>query len=109
MTNQIFKNIVPNSFIFDFLDKICLFKNTNHYIIDDSSYKKAIFLNILKPFCDNLKNYYHKSKHTYIIRELNYSKFMTIIRQICKKNKIALTSQIKYDKSKYCIHYFIYF
>ena len=41
--------------------------------------------------------------------QLNYSKFMTIIRQICKKNKIAITSQIKYDKSKYCIHYFIYF
>tara|TARA_B100001063_G_C16760792_1_gene555824 strand:+ start:377 stop:706 length:330 start_codon:yes stop_codon:yes gene_type:complete len=109
MTNQIFKNIVPNSLIFNFLDKICLFKHTNHYIIDDSSYKKAIFLNILKSFCDNLKNYYHKSKHHYITRDLNYSKLMTIIRQICKKNKIAITSQIKYDKSKYCINYFIYF
>ena len=108
MTNQLFKNNPPNSLLFDLLEQIYLFKNENHYVINDTSFKKSIYLNILKDFCDELKKYYHHSKIYYVNRELNYSKFITIIRQICKKNGISISSQIKYDKSKYCINYFIY-
>tara|TARA_B000000609_G_C24172140_1_gene351131 strand:+ start:1349 stop:1681 length:333 start_codon:yes stop_codon:yes gene_type:complete len=108
MTNQLFKSNPPNSLLFDLLDKIYLFKNDNHFVINDTSFKKSIYLDLLSPFCEELKEYYHASKTFYVDRELNYSKFITIIRQICKKNGIAISSKIKYDKSKYCINYFIY-
>ena len=35
--------------------------------------------------------------------------FITIIRQVCKKNHIPFNSQIKYDKSSYDICYYIYY
>ena len=40
--------------------------------------------------------------------KLNYTKFVTIIRQICKKNEIPFSNTIKYDKSTYNIIYYIY-
>ena len=109
MTNQIFKSNIPNNILFDFLEQIYLFKNDNYYTISSTSFKKASFLNLIESFCKNIKNYYHISKHHYITREINYNRLMTIIRQICKYNKIPITSNIKYDKSKYSIQYYIFF
>ena len=109
MTNQIFKSNVPNSILYDFLDKIYLFKSDTYYTISSVSFKKASFLNIIDEFCKNIKNNYHISKHHYINREMNYNRLITVIRQICKHNKIPITSNIKYDKSKYSIQYYIFF
>ncbi len=109
MTNQIFKSPIPDNILYDFIEKICLFKNKNFYTLSPVSFKKASFLNLLDDFCNSIKIYYYTSKQHYINRELNYSKLITIIRQICKHKKIPITSNIKYDKSKYSIYYYIFF
>ena len=109
MSNQIFKNDFPNHILFNLLDEIFYQKTKKCYIINNSSFKRALHKDLVKDFCNELKEYYHVSKTFYVERDLNYSKFMTIIRQICNKKHISFSTQIKYDKSNYDIYYFIYF
>ena len=109
MSNQIFKNDFPNDILFNLLDEIFYQKTTKCYIINNSSFKRAVHKDLVKDFCNELKEHYHVSKTFYVERNLNYSKFMTIIRQICNKKHISFSTQIKYDKSSYDIYYFIYF
>ena len=108
MSSQIFKNPVPQNILFELLDKICI-KNNKYYILDKISYKKGEYLQILSPFYEIMLQYYYLSKQFYILRKQNYSSFVTIIRQICKKNNINYTSKIIYNKSTYDIVYYIYY
>jgi hypothetical protein len=108
MTKQIFKNTVPNSILFTFLEKICL-KTEKYFLIDMNAYRKMLFFNYQNDFLSSLKEYYHLSKQFYLDRKITYNTFTTIVRQICKNNNIMFTSQIKYNESKYNIDYFIYF
>lgn len=109
MSDQIFKSEFSNDILYNLFDEIFYQKTKKCYIINSSSFKRAVHKNLIKNFCDYLKEHYHVSKTFYVERELNYSKFMTIVRQICNKNHISFSTQIKYDKSSYDIHYFIYF
>ena len=106
--SQIFKAAVPNEIIKDLLVKIVVGDNNKYYLIDNSAFKKAQFIDCLGDFIETIKPYYHISKRFYLTRKLNYSRFVTIIRQICKHNEIPFTSHIKYDKSTYSINYYIY-
>jgi hypothetical protein len=107
MSTQVFKKNVPNAFLFDLLNEICI-KNDKHYIFDINSFKKGTFNNSIQNFIQECKPYYHNSKQMYLDRKLTYNNFTTILRQICNFNKITYTSQIKYDKSSYNILYYIY-
>ena len=106
--NQLFKDNIPNSILFNFLDTICV-KSSNYYLINNCSYKKAILNNSIDEFIELCKPYYHISKYKYLEKKHTYNSLTTIFRQICKNNKISFTSKIKYDKSAYEINYFIYF
>jgi len=108
MTKQIFKNAVPNSLFYSFLEKICL-KTEKYYLVDMNAFRKMLFYNYHIDFCETIKNYYHLSKQFYLERKMTYNSFTTILRQICKNNNIMFTSQIKYNESKYNIDYLIYF
>ena len=108
MSNQIFKKELPNKIIFDFLDKYALKDNTKYYLVTKESFKSANFHNEVEKFCKNIEEYYFNCKKFYVKRKQNYKTFITILRQICKFNHLALTSKIKYDKSKYEIIYYIY-
>jgi hypothetical protein len=108
MSNQIFKKNVPNEILFELLDSICL-KNEKHYLLNNDSFKKGVFKDIIIIFFEKCKQYYHLSKRKYLERKLTYNSFTTIVRQICNFNKITYTSQIKYDKSTYNIVYYIYY
>ena len=108
MTSQVFKKKVPINILYDLLDKISL-KKKNYYVLNEMSFKKAKYEELLIQFCDTLSQYYHNSKQFYITRDLVYNKFITIIRQLCKVNSIPYTSNIMYDKSSYFIYYYIYF
>lgn len=108
MNSQILKEKIPSNILYEFLNKINIFSNNDYYCLNSSSFKKAKFEDILNKFREDIKPYYHKSKLYYVERELNYSKFITLIRQICKCNHISYTSVIKYDKSTYDIVYYIY-
>jgi hypothetical protein len=108
MSTQIFKNTVPNDLLFSLLDKICI-KEKNYYIINNISFKKGMYNDTITIFLKDCREYYHCSKQKYIDRDITYNSFITIIRQICNYNKILYKNQIKYDKSKYSIHYYIYY
>ena len=108
MSIQIFKNQIPNSFLFDLLDKICL-KNEKHYTFNTNSFKKGMYNEDMQNFINICIPYYHISKRKYLERKLTYKSFTTILRQICNFNKIKYTSEIKYDKSTYDIIYHIYY
>lgn len=107
MKNQIFKRDVPESILFNLLEKICL-KTDKYYYVDFNSYKKMLFLNLDAPFLEELREYYHVSKRYYLDRELTYISFTNIIRQLCKCNRHHYESEIKYDHSQYFINYMIY-
>jgi hypothetical protein len=107
MSTQIFKKDIPNEILFNLLDNICV-KNDKHYILNNESFKKGLFNEIIQLFIENCRPYYHNSKKTYLDKKLTYNSFVTIVRQICNYNKIFYTSQIKYNKSTYDIIYIIY-
>ena len=106
--SQIFQIEYPKINLFNFLNKFCD-KNKNQIIFSKDAFKRAKLNKSIKPFCEELKQYYYPSKYNYLEREINYRYFITIIRQICKYHHIPFTSNIKYSKSKYEIKYFIYF
>jgi hypothetical protein len=108
MSTQIFKKDIPNELLFNILDNICM-KNEKHYILNSESFKKGLFNGRIQEFIELCKPYYHNSKKKYLERKITYNNFTTVIRQICNYNKIVYTSQIKYDKSKYDIIYYIHF
>ena len=108
MSTQIFKQKVPNESLFFLLDDVCA-KTDKCYIFNNDSYKKGVFNTKIEEFIETCKPYYHLSKRKYLERKLTYNSFTTILRQICNFNNITHTSQIKYDKSKYDIFYYIYF
>ena len=102
MSNQIFKKNVDNDLFFQLLDELCI-KNEKFYIFNNDSYKKGVFNQSINNFLESCKPCYHTSKQKYIERKLTYNSFTTILRQICKYNKIIFTSQINLnDLKKYC-------
>ena len=105
--SQIFKADIPNDIIYEFIKKYGE-EGTNNYIISKNSYKKANMNSDIDDFYKKLKEYYYTSKLFYIERKKSYKNFVTIIRQICKHNKIPFSSKIYYANSNYEIKYFIY-
>lgn len=106
--NQVFKHQVPNRILFDLLDEICM-KTDSYYLVDMNAYRKMLFHKYNESFCNELKEYYFLGKQIYVTRKLTYKSFTNIIRQICKHNSIAFTSQMKYNESKYTIIYLVYY
>ena len=78
------------------------------YYINNILYKKLIYNNFLTPFLEEVKTYYFPGKRYYAERDMNYSKFLTIVRQICNHNNILYTKKILYLKNTYEIVYNIY-
>ena len=107
MSLQIFKSQIPNHLLVELFDKICT-KTKDYYIINNISLKKGIYSNDIQQFLELVRNYYHISKRKYLDKPLTYNSFITIIRQICKYNNIQYENKIKYDKSQYDIHYYIF-
>jgi hypothetical protein len=107
MSTQIFKRNIPNEILFNLLESICM-KTTQYYIYNVEAFKVGLFKEIIPKFIEDCRPYYHLSKKIYLDKKLTFNSFTTILRQICNFNKIKYVSQIKYDKSKYNIIYFIY-
>lgn len=105
--NQIFKQAVSNEVFFNFLKENCTSTHNNFFIFDIDAFKKAKFHGRIQAFCTNLYDFYYPVKHEYISRDNNFTRFMTIIRQICNYNNIPFTTRIKYANNTYYITYFI--
>ena len=104
--SYLFNKPVPMSLVLELLEKICT-KHEPFYMIDMNAYRKMIFHEYHKAFCDDLLTYYHPSKKYFITRELTYNSFTNIIRQICKSNKYHFYTELKYDYSVYTILFFV--
>jgi hypothetical protein len=108
MTSQLFKETIPMTILYNFLEKICLKDNSNNlFIFSKSAFKKAEIYDLLTNFKDTVKPYYHISKQYYIDRDLTFIRFTTVIKQICNLNNIEIISKIIYNKSKYEMEYYI--
>jgi hypothetical protein len=111
MNSQIFKKIYPITSLIEFIKKFAYYNdniNNKYYLINKSYYKRAIYMNIIDNFLHELRDYYHLSKYKYLENVNTYSKFMTIIRQLCKINNVNFASKIVYAKTSYDIAYYIY-
>ncbi len=108
MSNQLFKNNVPNSLLFNLLDKICI-KTDKFYTVNNISFKIGTYNNEIQKFLTKCIPYYHSSKQKYLERTLTYNSFLTVIRQICNNNNIEFKSEIMYNRSNYEIVYYIYY
>jgi hypothetical protein len=106
MSIQIFKNKIPNNYLFDLLEKICV-KTKEVYIINNISFKKGMYNNLITDFFELIRKYYHISKRKYLDKTLTYNSFITVVRQICKFNQLTYKNEIKYDRSTYEIIYYI--
>ena len=107
-SSQIFKNHIPNEALFELLEKIC-FKMENCYVFSVDAFRKGVYNGDLQKFLGFCRPYYFISRRKYLDRKLTYQNFATILRQICKYNKIVYSSEIKYDKSSYSIFYYVFF
>lgn len=106
MSNLLFKKIIPNNIIFDFLSKNCNLEN-DYYIFDKIVFKQYEYNNLIEEFYNNIIDNYKESKKFYLKRPITFNNLMTVIRQICKFNNIPYYSNIKYDNNKYNIIYYI--
>jgi hypothetical protein len=108
MTSQLFKELVPITILYDFLEKICMKDHDNKlYIFSKAAFKKAEIYNLLTNFKEIIKPCYHMSKQYYVDRILTFIRFTTIIKQICHSNNVDFVSKIVYNKSKYEMEYYI--
>ena len=106
MSNQIFKKNIEKDIVISFLKEFAE-ENEKFYIFSKTSYRQAEYHNAVEPLCQKIKEYYHLSKQYYLNRKLNFSKFVTILRQLCKSAGISYTSRIVYVNSSYNIIYYI--
>jgi hypothetical protein len=107
MSLQLFKNPIPNELLLNLLNGIAI-KTKTCFAIDENCFKKGMYNNTIPIFMEDCRPYYHLSKRKYLDKKTTYNSFITVIRQICKANKITYTHQIKYNKSTYSILYYIY-
>jgi len=105
--SQIFKDRIPDSILFELLDKLCI-KNNNYYIFNFESFKKGLYNESIQQFIQFCTSFYYNSKKKYLEKKLTYNSFVTILRQICKHNNITYTSKLVYNKSNYNIDYYIF-
>lgn len=107
---QLFKEYPPIDILIDLLKTLNQNKLQTDKIIsiNQYSFKKALAHGILFTFLNKLKCYYYKSKQFFITREINYKRFITILRQLSNVHGIIYNSDMQYQKSSYDICYTFY-
>jgi len=103
--SQIIKENID--FFKDFITTIGI-QEHNYIVLNESIFKKAEYSDLVKPFFEKLIPHYHKSKQFYLTREITFANFITVVRQICKKQNINYSSTIKYSKSSHFMEYYIF-
>ena len=90
MSLQIFKSQIPNQVLIDLFDKICV-KTKEFYIINNISFKKGVYNNIIPDFLEICRKHYHISKKKYIDKTLTYNSFTLTENSSRKMNKSTLS------------------
>ena len=104
--NQILKELPK--FFKEELKKMCIAEK-QYVMLNPSHYKKIEYSGLVKEFLDKVEPYYHKSKKHYVNRpDMNYIRFVTVLRQIANSNGVFFEYKIKYTNSKHYIEYYFY-
>ena len=85
----VFSSHVPIDVLFEVLEQICI-KKDKYYLMDFNAFRLLKYRNLYP-------------------RELTYNSFATIIRQICRINRVTFDTKFNYQHSMYNIDYFIYY
>jgi hypothetical protein len=107
MGSRVFKTVPPYTIVFDVLDEVCP-TDEGGFVVTESGFRSLARKNLLSTMCDELEPYYHSSKKHYLARVLDYSGFLTILRQVCKVHCISYVSRIEYTHSSYSKKLIIY-
>jgi|688.fasta_scaffold513241_2 hypothetical protein len=107
MKNQIFKTPIMPELLWGFLKENAEELET-HFRFNKTHYKKTVYTNKIVPFIISIKDHYHESKKHFILRKMDYIKFITVLRQIAKSIDVRYTNELSYDKSNYEIVYCFY-
>ena len=105
MSVAIFKKEFAITILFDFLQENDCEQDLDFFYVTKEFYKKVSMQDKLIKFLQFLQPFYYKSKQFYTTRDMNYSRFLTIIRQICNYHNIEIDNKIHYSKSKHEISY----
>ena len=99
MTEQLFKKNISNERFYNFLQGFCeeeTINKTKYFVLSKTAFKKLKYKNLLLPFCEEMRGYYHHSKSKYVDNVKTFNKFITIIRQICTVNDIVYINKTLY-------------
>ena len=92
----------------EYLKKMCIAEN-QYLMLNPSHYKKIEYSGLVKEFLEKVEPCYHKSKKHYVTRpDMNYIRFVTVLRQISNANGVFFEYKIKYTNSKHYIEYYFY-
>jgi hypothetical protein len=100
-------SLVPASLVPASLVPVAATLATTEYRVTKAAFKRAEIHHLIAPFIEALKPCYYLSKQHYVDRHINYTNFITLLRQLCNVNSIHYTSVIVYIKSDYEIQYTI--
>ncbi len=104
---QLFKSYPNKNDFITFIKAHCI-KERTYYKFTIDIYKQLLFKNLLQPYLEIIKQNYHLSKQCYLTRKMTYSRFITVLRHLCKILNITYSSTMKYSNSTYQINYLIY-
>ncbi len=109
-SSQLFKpDLFPNELLREFLITVCDDKpGDKPFVFNRDAFKRANLNCLIEGFLEGCKPFYHKAKHYYLERKMTYNYFTTVLRQICNRNGITYTSNVRYCKSRYEITYLIH-
>ena len=106
MKTNYFHSPIPSILLLTLLHELCVVINKT-FIMDMSAYHNGIHKGVIQKFMEDCKAYYLPSKQFYTTNELTYKSFLTVVRHVCKINKIEYTHHIQYCHSIYQVVYHI--
>ena len=109
--HQLFKSPVPKQLIYTMLKAVAGFdikeSSSCPWVFGIEEYMRGLLNNSIFEFINAVREYYHKSKQTYVNRAIKYNGVITVIRQVCKMCGIPFYSKMVYAQSSYRIVYYI--
>lgn len=103
----IFCKHIPMETLYHVLDQICV-KKDKYYLIDFNAFRLLQFHKLYPGFSKKIIDAYKPSKQYFVTRALTYNSFITIVRHICRVNRVEFDTKFNYQHSQYNIDYYIY-
>jgi hypothetical protein len=69
------------------------------FVMDDTAFKRGLYLGSLCAFWEACVPYYHVSKRHFVTRPLTFKTFSTVLRQVCRSHHLPVQSTLVYSHS----------